>query len=513
MGPSGNPLTDKRRVLVFALLILALAAFLRFYNIGWSFSNNGVDEGIMLERARMVSEGYGLYSELPCDQAPLVFLLGSSFHGDVFQLRALTALFSLGAIVACMYTANRIRDNRAMLVTGLLLAVDFAFLRESRLFSLDGFSAFFLAFSLPLFVTYLRKDSRAALGLAGLLVGMSVSSKLFGAVALLGMLLFILLESYYGNKGRRKGVRAVTDCVILIVAAAVPVTMMLLALGPSEMMDGMLFDQGHRAFDLTMKLSIPLFFGFNLVYALPLIRARTTWAYSREERFLLVVSVVLLANFVLQPLVFLHHMILMSPGLAILSGVLVAREHKSRKGLQIDRTGTIGGKKEMTVLRTTTALLLVGVLVSAGLASYGLAAQGKPPQLVYAEKIAEWTTPSDWVISGDPLITAYAQRLTPPNLVNVGTRVYPELTVSEVEATVVEYNVSVFVVCYRFFESDMFGVAFFLAEHNYSKISAAYMGEWSSSAVETHENDQRPMVFVREDIIERFDLPTEGWIA
>ncbi len=493
------------------VLVLAIAAFLRFYNIGWSFSNNGVDEGIMLERSRMVSQGFGLYTELPCDQAPLAFVIGSVFDGDVVALRALTAGLSLVAIAACMLASKKQQGNVAMLVTGGLLAVDFALLRESRLFSLDGISTSFLALSLPMFLHYLRKESRIALSLAGLLVGLSTASKLFGGVALLGMLVFMFLQLSLFRKEKKNPSRTVTDIMIFLAMAAVPLAVLLAALGPSDMLNGMLFDQGHRGFDLAMKLSIPVFFGLNLAYALPLVFARRMWAHSKEARFLLIMTLVLLADFVVQPLVFLHHMVLMSPGLAILTGMLISREAEDIKGQSAESVSANDSKKGVSEFRVFLAVLLVGIVVSGGLAGYGIFAQDKPSQLTYAEKIAAWTTSNDWIISGDPLITSYAERLTPPDLVNVGTRVYPQLTVSEVESAVVEYNVSVFVLCYRFFESDMDGLAPFLEEHDYDKVSAVFMGEWSRSAIETNENDQVPMVFVRNDIVELYDIPTESW--
>ncbi|OGS44443.1 MAG: hypothetical protein A3K76_03525 [Euryarchaeota archaeon RBG_13_57_23] len=507
-----NLTTDRRKVLAVAVIIIAAAAFLRFYNIGWSFSNNGVDEGIMLERARMVSEGYDLYTELPCDQAPLVFLIGSVFSGDVVALRLLTAALSLVAIAACMLASKKQMGNLAMMVTGILLAVDFALLRESRLFSLDGISTSFLALSLPLFLHYLRHGSRIALVSAGLLVGLSTASKLFGGVALLGMLLFMLIEYWRSRDEKKKLTRTITDLVVLTAAAALPLAVLLSVLGPSEMLNGMVLDQGHRAFDLAMKLSIPAFFGLNLAYALPLLYARRMWAHSKEARLLLVLTVVLLADFIVQPLVFLHHMVLVSPGLALLSGMFIADMYETRKGTITQDDKLIMRKKMMSESIAFKAVLLVGILVSAGLASYGLAAQGKPGQLVYAEKIASWTTQDDWIISGDPLITSYAERLTPPNMVNVGTRVYPELTLEEVEAAIIEYNVAVFLFNYRFFESDLYGVSLFLVDHGYSRVSPSVMGEWTDSAFGFFENVNTPWVFVRNDIAEAFDLPTVAWI-
>ena len=244
-----NLTTDKRKVLIAVVLILAAAAFLRFYNINWSFSNNGVDEGIMLERARMVSQGYGLYTVLPCDQAPLVFLIGSVLDGDVVALRTVTAALSLVAIAACMLASKKQQGNGAMLVTGTLLAVDFALLRESRLFSLDGISTFFLALSLPLFLHYIRKGSRVALSLAGLLVGLSAASKLFGGVALVGMILYMLLQAWKDGKESGSIRGTVLDLAALVGAAVVPLIVLLVALGPSDMLNGMIFDQGHRVFE------------------------------------------------------------------------------------------------------------------------------------------------------------------------------------------------------------------------------------------------------------------------
>jgi len=504
-----NFTTDRRKVLAVAVLIIALAAFLRFYNIAWSFSNNGVDEGIMLERARMVSEGYDLYSELPCDQAPLAFLIGSLFDGDVVALRALTAALSLLAIAACMLASKKQQGNLAMMITGFLLAVDFALLRESRLFSLDGISAFFLAFSIPFFLHYARHDSKTALLVAGLLVGLSAASKLFGGVALLGMLVFMLLRLRTDERKKREGARTVVDIVVLSVAAAVPMTLLLVALGPSEMLDGMVFDQGHRDFDLTMKLSIPVFFGVNLAYTLPLIYARRVWSHSVEARYLLILTVVLLLDFVLQPLVFLHHMVLMSPALAVLAGMFIARELETKNEHTNEKIDNISGKKRLSEPEAFLAVLLVGLLVSAGLGSYGMVAQEEPGQMVIGEMIAEWTGPDDWIISGDPLITSYAERLTPPDMVNVGTRVYPGLTLDDVESAVIEYNVAIVLLNYRFLEEDMSGLREFLMDRGYSQVYPPYWRYWPESPFEAFDEVGLPMIIVRNDIVEAYDIPTE----
>ncbi len=501
---------DRRRLLAAMFLIFLLAAFLRLYNIQWSFSNNGVDEGIMLMRARMLSEGFGLYSEIPCDQAPLAFLLSAALEGDVLASRLLSAMLSIAAIAACMEAAKRTRGEVAMLAAGLVLAVDFAFLRESRLFSLDGMSSYFLAFSLLPLLAYVRSGSRPMLVIAGVLLGLSTASKLYGAIAVVGVLVFMLVGIV---AERRKGAPAspkVVDVVVLVVAAVIPLGVLMALLGPSDMLRGMVLDQGHREFDLLMKLSIPLYFAFSIAYVLPFAYARALWTRSPEARLLLCISVVLLANFVLQPLAFLHNMVLMSPPLAILVGLLVADNYEPEK-LTKNMIGKPYGTKMSTRFGgAVMAIFVIGIVVSAGVASYGLAVQGKSPQQVYGERIASWTSEEDWIISGDPLIAAYAERKVPLSMINMGTRIYPDITLQEVKDAVEEHDVQVVVICYRLFENDMAGLTDFLFDLGFSMVSHDAIGQWSKAAIETNANDEVPWVFVTQEMIDRFDLPIHG---
>jgi 4-amino-4-deoxy-L-arabinose transferase-like glycosyltransferase len=508
MGMLERVIADRRKLLAATVLVFALAAGLRFFNTQWSFSNNGVDEGIMLVRAQMLAQGYDLFTEIPCDQAPLVFLLGAFMDGDVVASRVLVAIMSVGAIAACMEASKRIKGNIAMLVTGILLSVDFVFLRESRLFSLDAMSAIFLAFAILPFIYYLRDGSRVMLATSGIFVGLAAMSKLFGAVALVGILFFMVIDALAERNRGRSTRRHVTDIALVTASAAVPVLALLVLLGPSEMLQGMIFDQGHRELDLFMKLSLPLFFGFNLAYALPLVYARALWLQSREARMLLCMSAVLLADFVLQPLVFLHHLALMSPPLAVLSGIFIAGRFELEKAESNVMSKAVGRKKSIGLTAAISAVLVVGIAISASTGLYGLASQGEAPQQAYAERIREWTTPDDWIISGDPLIAAYSERSVPLDMINMGTRIYPVLTLQDVQDAVLEFDVSVVVVCYRLFEDDMSGLPGWLTGHGYVLVPQAEMGEWSSSAIDMGENEDIPSVYVLEDIAERFDLGT-----
>ncbi len=494
----------RRRTLIAVLLVLALAAALRLYNIGWSYSNNGVDEGVMLQRALLISRDYDLYTDVPCDQAPLAFYFGALLKGDVVTLRALNAALSLAAVAACMYVARRIGGDIAMVSTGLFLAVDFAFVRESRLFSLDGMATYMLAFSLLSFYFYAKRGDRLAVFLAGIFIGLSAAVKLLGGLGLLALVLFFVLEAV-----RERSFRAskAIDMGIMVVASAIPLTVFLITLGPSEMLQGMLFDQTHREFEPLFKLSILAYLGLNLTYILPVAYARELWGVGPEVRYLLVVSGVILAFMLLQPLVFFHHMVLMSPALAILAGFVTSETVKFKKGQKKKSKLYYVLKKDKTMRRFATAIIMVDLAASSALAMYGVAFQGEPSEIVYAERLAEITDLDDWVICGDPLIATYADRQVPPEVVNVAYRRYPQLTLTDLQQAIQTYDVSVVVVCFRLAEIE--GFIEYLRTNDFVLVVPWWVGSGDDTVLDLFEGSIDPTYFyVTLEVAELYDLPT-----
>ncbi len=494
----------RRRALVTALLVLAFALTLRLYDIGWSYSNNGVDEGVMLQRALLISRDFELYTDIPCDQAPLAFYFGALLKGDVVTLRVLNAALSVAAIAACMFVARKLGGDVAMVATGLFLAVDFAFVREARLFSLDGMSSYLLAFSLLSFHYYARRGDRLAVFLAGLFMGLSAAVKLLGGLGLLALILFFVVEA--ARERSFKASKAV-DLGIMVGASAVPIGLFLIALGPSEMLQGMLFDQAHREFEPLFKLSILAYLGLNLTYILPLMYARELWTEGPEVRYLLMVTGVVLAFMVLQPLVFFHHMVFLSPALAILAGLVTSETVMFKKGhfkkSKLYRTF----KKDITLRRFATAIIMIDLVASAGLAFYGVAAQDEPSEIVYAEKLREMTNSTDYVICGDPLIATYADRLVPPEVVNVAYRRYPQLTLADLEKAVEDYDVSVVVVCFRL--KDIQGFREYLVDNDFLLVQSWWVGHGDDTVLDLFEGSIDPTYFyVRADVAEYRDIPT-----
>lgn len=398
----------------------------------------------MLERSFMVGQGYSLYSELPCDQAPLAFLIGGLLGGDLLSLRVMVALLSIAAIGACMLAAKRTKGNVAMLVAGLLITVDFAFLRESRLFSLDLLAGAFVAFSIPPFLGYLKSGNRWWLAMSGLLLGLSAASKLLGVLPLLGLIIFMVLE----RKSEPMRRRWLPDSILLLAFSAIPLAVFLAWLGPEPMIRGMLLDQGHRGADLALKLSIVAYFGLNLAYLLPFLRLGVMWRSGPAQRALFCMTGATLAFMVLQPLTFFHHLVLMSPPLAILAGVAVEDLINAKEGVNEHSIVAKCSKKLSRKSVPFVAIALVGILVSGGLAGYGLAAQGRNAQYDYANLIRHYAGPGDFVIAGDPTMAAIAERMVPPTAINVAYRVFPEVTLDSLKAAI-DGNVTVVVLCYR----------------------------------------------------------------
>ncbi|HUU07176.1 MAG TPA: phospholipid carrier-dependent glycosyltransferase [Thermoplasmata archaeon] len=454
--------TRRHWVIIATLCVLTAAAILRFANIGWSYSNNGIDEGVMIERVLMVGQGSALYSELPCDQAPLAFIVGALFGGDVVSLRALSAMLSFAAVACCMSVSRRMGGNHAMLATGALLAVDFAFVRESRLFSLDAMSVSFLAFSLAVFMLHLERRNLAVLALAGVLAGIACSMKLIGGLALLAIIIFILIEMLKGRMPRKT---ALMDITLVASLAALPLVILMALLGASDMIQGMVFDQGHREFDAFLKLSLLAYFGLNLALVLPLAYANRLWRRGPRERLLLTATIVILVFMVVQPLVFLHHVVIAGPALAILAGVVIGKSIEAKKA-SAESISKVSESKWGYARRVAIPTFVISIVISGGLSTYGLATQGEPSQVIWGEVVAELSSEMDYVICGDPMIAAYAGRMTPPEVVNVAERQYPELTLERLCQAVTEYDVAVVVICYRL--NDFEGFPSFLDSHNYT---------------------------------------------
>jgi hypothetical protein len=122
--------------------------------------------------------------------------------------------------------------------------------------------------------------------------------------------------------------------------------------------------------------------------------------------------------------------------------------------------------------------------VSAGLVGYGLIAQDEPPQVQIGRDLQGISDEGDWVICGDPLICAYADRNIPPDVVNVAYRQHPDLTLEDIERAISEYNVTVVVLSWRLLELE--GIHELLGEHGFGLLEPHSDSLWTSRWADYH---------------------------
>lgn len=417
-----------KKLLVLGVVALAFLLF-RLYHLEQPFSTNGIDEGIHLLQAQMTADGFSLYGELNGDQAPLAILTFALFKGAVLPSRLLSFLLFTGATGAAGLIAWRLKNRQAAVLTVLLLSLDFTLLRESRLASLDLFSAALLCMAALLFVVYLERPRWTYAAAGGLLLSLSCLSKLMAAPCALAM---TVAAAWYAVRHRR-----MAHFGTYVLAGALPAVAMLFLFSPDALLNGVLLRQLHRGADWSTKASFLLFIGPSFVYLLALRR----WDLrDRRVAFVVLWLVSLLVFILVQGRTFQHHFAYAAFPAAVLAGVVLG-------GWSLD------GRKLKAVLGVFVAVNAVLMVSLVGTA---------PPDLSYevADRVAAVTDDDDWVLSGNPLVNVLADRNAPPNLTNLARHHYPPTTKSNVTYWLERGRVELVVLYYHL--AEMPGVARYL---------------------------------------------------
>ncbi|MCD6299181.1 MAG: glycosyltransferase family 39 protein [Thermoplasmata archaeon] len=390
---------DRNTLVLFVLALVFI--FIRLYNIENPFSTNGIDEGIHLIQAKMVGQGYNLYSELGGDQAPLAILVFSVLKGNVMASRLLSFSLFLVGVSSSFLIVSRLRGRRAGVLAMLVLAMDFTLLRESRLASLDLFSASLLSISALFFIIYMDCRKWEYVAVASLFLSMSCLSKMIAApFAFLVTIAFL----YKMLKDRN-----FIHLSVYAISFAIPVVLLMLAFTPQELLDGILFRQAGRGFDIYSKLSILLFIGPGFIYLVSLKR----WNLKdRKVVFIILWLLSILVFVMIQGRTFQHHFAYVSFPAAILASVVISdlpdRNLKKRALI--------------------SSFIAVNALISVSLIATA------PHDMSYdvAAEIDSITPPGSLVISGNPLVNVLANRDCPPNLTNLAYHHQPPTEPSDI---------------------------------------------------------------------------------
>jgi hypothetical protein len=224
--------------------------------------------------------------------------------------------------------------------------------------------------------------------------------------------------------------------------------------GMEDVIQGILLNQLDRpVLPFTERVS---FFGVFMLLnlgAIPFLLFGLKRLYRRPEGVILLISGVYLIWFIFQSTTWIHHLVFLSPTISLTAGVGVIEVAKwwARK----ERSGRNRRFAERLVIYAEVILILSAAVVG-GAFSWVVKESGSSIEDKAAEVVMKITEEGDFVISGDPLVTAKADRLIPPNLVNVAFLQFPKITNDELNDTCIRYSVEVVVLTYHLDEMNGF---------------------------------------------------------
>jgi len=192
------PMTRTQRRIILCLLVLILALGAVYYSHRLTKWLAYDDEGGYLYAAWRISLGEMPYRDFLTPQLPAFLYPGALLlklsDCSVFVARLSMSLLTLGAGLLLFMTVRRLWGDRVALLALILVLVQRDFFWAARFFRPEAPMLFWAMLGIYLFTVGYPKRKRGFLRLAGLAFGLSMMSKLFGALSVAGLALFILVE-------------------------------------------------------------------------------------------------------------------------------------------------------------------------------------------------------------------------------------------------------------------------------------------------------------------------------
>lgn len=449
-------MNSKQKDYCIAIGILTIALAVRLYKIMVAIAPNGVDEGIHLMQGRLLAEGFSLYDETFSLQAPVAIFIYALINGEIFLAKLLSIVSSLVTIALIMHLARKHTDTLGMTIAGLLLSAELFFLKESRLASIDMLCATFLVIGFVFLFRYVEGENRLNLVIAGFFLAAASLTKL------LALLPTAVIAIYLIWKKGRNSIPFQLGVLTTVVAILAPLNL-------RAAFEQIILAHTHKEWRGLLDRFI--IFAQYLVLNAVLIGLACVgiWAIFQDCKegkdrirrdFLLIWLLSLLFIMVSLNNVMSHHLVLLSPVLALLAaygGVKIASleiwdlkipESWPIKfsSIQIDRSKAIAGLLGVIIIISTLKVAIISSMVFL---------EPKPrenAEFLAAEILEIITTPDDLVISGDPEIPLLAERNVPPELADTARNRYPRLTDEYLINRTIENNVAAVVIAYAMVE-------------------------------------------------------------
>ncbi|MFN8474269.1 MAG: glycosyltransferase family 39 protein [Anaerolineae bacterium] len=208
-------------IAALVIILVAIAAIL-YNTMGWLIVD---DEGLYLYQAWRVSLGELPYRDLLTPQLPLFLGIGGLveriFGPTPVPLRVLSALLIGGAGWGFYRVFRRLMSPALALVA---LAAFLAFpdvYQVARVYRPEDYMLFFIAMGFWVFVIAEERKSRLWLVFSGILFGLAILTKLFGVLALGGVVLYLLWPRTWGGRQNWTLKGAILDTLAIGLPAAI----------------------------------------------------------------------------------------------------------------------------------------------------------------------------------------------------------------------------------------------------------------------------------------------------
>ncbi|HTK11344.1 MAG TPA: glycosyltransferase family 39 protein [Ktedonobacteraceae bacterium] len=421
--------------LLAALLLLAVALYLRLHNLGLPYDRDGYDEGVYWQSVRSMSAGHALYGQVFYAQPPFfllsVFPIFMLFGQTLWAARLGVALFSLTGFIGAFLLGHKLAGRIGALCAMLLLVIDPFFLTQSQTLQAEAPSAALSLLAIGL--AYVWWDAPA--GLSGILLAvlcavslmLSICCKLLGVATIvpialiMGTQLWRVFRVPTTSDAIKQGtIRSIIFGIIAFILTALVLFLPFISAFSQLWADmvtlhtaSALFYKAEQAQNIVMMHGIlTSISAIAALVGIILALLRKDWRVLPLIAWLLVTIIMLW----LQVPLFHHHLVALIPPL--LSLVVINLDpslwHKPWKISPLKLASLVG----LVLVLVTIGINAAGV--KSYYASQRMASNSDANKQVraVAADVKAATRPDQLVITDAQFVAAVADRNTPPSLVD-----------------------------------------------------------------------------------------------
>ena len=398
-------------IILFVLLLLF--AFLRLYNLE-VIRPIDYDEGVYLETAKLLNQGYELYSEIFCSQPPYFIWMEAFFlrlFGDnLFGGRFGIVLFSICSAVIVYLISREISGSMSALLSLALLTINPVYLVYSRAVMGEIPCVTLGALAVYLALRFARSGKLRYLLFSGASFSISMGMKFlcFATIIPILVLSFLIRDS---KLSRFKKI------IILMAGLAAPFLPIFFLDLNSVLNQLFFFHMSKPRPDLLTKLAMLVRYLLRTPMLPILGLIGFVFSIFSKKRIgitlgLWVASLTVTLILLPQP-IWVHHLAVLMPGLAVLAAP--ASEHLWQLCIRFvnDHSRRIIG---LSLLALLTVALLVGGFLEAERSLAHIVIEEDEKLTDAAEILKNLTRPSEMIITDNQFLAFVAGRLVPPEL-------------------------------------------------------------------------------------------------